>query len=278
MPSRSAVAVWLNGRPDGGALALSRGLHYGDGVFRTCLIYFGQVIDIKEQIEKLHSDARRLGIDGGSVAELRREALAAARGRSRAVLKLLLLRAGSERGYRTTAAVADRLVCVFPAPVYAAASWQAGITLYRTAFRLAPQPRLAGIKHLNRLEQVVASANWRAGADEGLVEDEQGRPLSGTRSNLFWVAGGVIRTPALDRCGVAGRMRERVIEAARDLGHRCRVAPGSWRDLQRAEEVFVTNSLVGVWPVRALGAKRWRAPGPLTRRLMDHLDHPRLVA
>lgn len=279
MPSRSALAVWLNGRRDGGPLALSRGLHYGDGVFRTCLIYFGQVIDIKGQIEKLSEDARRLGIVSGSLAALRAEAAGAARGRTRAVLKMVLARGGSDRGYRARApAAADRLVCVFPAPVHARATWESGITLYRTSFRLAAQPALAGIKHLNRLEQVLASAHWSGRADEGLVEDDQGRPLSGTRSNLFWVKDGVVRTPALERCGVAGRMRERVLAAADDLGHARRVAAGTWRDLERADEVFVTNSLVGVWPVRALGRHRWKAPGPLTRRLMDAIDHPRLVA
>jgi len=273
----ASVAVLLNGRPEKAPLALHRALHYGDGVFRTCLIYSGQVIDIKEQTNKLAADALRLGLSIRGLASLRREAAALAEGKPRAVLKMLLLRSGAERGYRAAGRAADRMLCRLPAPAFPARWWEQGITLFRTSFRLAAQPALAGIKHLNRLEQVLASRDWPAGAGEGVVEDEQGRPLGGTRTNLFWVKDGVLRTPALDRCGVAGRMRDRVLDAAGGLGHAFRVEAGGWSELEEADEVFVTNSLIGIWPVRALDKRRWTA-GPLTRRLMDKLDHPRLTA
>ncbi|MBI3171341.1 MAG: aminotransferase class IV, partial [Hydrocarboniphaga effusa] len=135
---------------------------------------------------------------------------------------------------------------------------------------------LAGVKHLNRLEQILASREWEPGADEGLLADDQNRPVSGTRGNLFWVGQGALRTSALDRCGVAGLMRGKVLQAAAALGLPYTVAEGSWNELESADEVFVTNSLIGLWPVRAMGDKSWAAPGPVTRRLMEAIKHPQL--
>ena len=270
-------ALLLNGAATADGLAWSRGLHYGDGVFRTCLIYSSQIIDIDEQIEKLSGDARQLGLQPPAARVLAREAARLAKGCSRAVLKVLLMRSDVGRGYRSAVAACDRLLCRSAAPQYPAAAWERGIRAVRTDFHLAAQPELAGIKHLNRLEQVLASRKWPDGADEIIVADAEGLPLSGTRSNLFWVAGGVLRTPALDRCGVAGRMRDRVLAAAGAQSVPARIAAGTWAELEKADEAFVTNSLVGIWPLASMGSRRWKAPGPVTRRLMEQLRHPRLV-
>lgn len=270
----SAVAVF-NGATSAG-LAHHRGLHYGDGVFRTCLIYNSHIIDSEEQYEKVTRDAAALGLVADGAA-LRREAQALAAGQSRGVLKLMLLRAGGQRGYRSAESRADRLLCRYPLPELPASTWTQGVRVFRSAFQLAAQPALAGIKHLNRLEQVLASRAWPDGADEGLLSDDQGRPLSGTRSNLFWVTPEGLRTPRLDRCGVAGLMREKVLAAARALGIPVTIAPGSWKELEGAGEAFLTNSVIGIWPVAALDTRHWEAPGPVTRRLMDQLRHPVLA-
>lgn len=271
-------AALFNGSAAGAELAWSRGLHFGDGVFRTCLIYDSQVIDIAMQIDKVTSDARRLGLDPPAAPLLSAEAAMLARGTGHGLLKILLTRGGGERGYRARLAGADRLLCRYPATAHPASHWGRGIRAIRSDFRLAAQPALAGIKHLNRLEQVLASRGWPAGVDEALVGDADGRPLCGTRTNLFWVRGGVLRTPALDRCGVAGLMRDKVLAAAAALGVPAQVAPGSWAELQAAEEAFVTNSVIGIWPLASLDARAWRAPGPVTRRLDGQLRHPRLAA
>lgn len=270
----SAVALF-NGAPEAG-LAHHRSLHYGDGVFRTCLIYNSHLIDKEEQYEKITRDAAALGLAADGAA-LRREAQTLAEGQPRAVLKLMLLRAGGQRGYRSAETRADRLLCRYPMPELPAAAWTRGVRVFRSPLQLAAQPALAGIKHLNRLEQVLASRGWPDGADEGVLGDDQGRPLSGTRSNLFWVTQEGLRTPRLDRCGVAGLMREKVLAAARMLDIPATIAPGSWAELEGAHEVFLTNSLIGIWPVAAMDGRRWDAPGPVTRRLMDHLRHPVLA-
>ena len=268
------VAARLNGARVTGALAFHRGLAYGDGVFRTCLIYGSYISDLEKQLKVLSRDARRLGLRTDLQA-LKRESTTLAAGQRRAVLKILLLRAGGERGYRAQETRADRLLLRFPAPAFPESTWTRGIKSTRSSFRLADQPALAGIKHLNRLEQVLASRKWQG--DEAIVCDALGRPHCGTRSNVFWVRGGVLRTPALDRSGVAGFMRGKVLALAKTLRVPTNIGPGSWKELERADEAFVTNSLIGIWPLARLDARRWPGPGPVTRELMQRLDHPRLV-
>ncbi len=258
-------------------LTRHRGLNYGDGVFRTCLIYASHVIDLEQQCDVANQDAARLGLAGVSVATLVREAAGLAAGQERGVLKIMLMRGGPGRGYRGGDATTDRLLSREAAPHYRAAAWDRGVTAFRSSFRLAAQPALAGIKHLNRLEQVLASRPWEEGADEALLGDDTGRPLCGTRTNLFWLSGGVLRTPALERCGVSGWMRRKVIGLAGTARLETRVQPGDWDELLAAEEAFLTNSLIGIWPLARLGERRWAAPGPVTRELMQRLAHPRWV-
>jgi 4-amino-4-deoxychorismate lyase len=270
-------AIRFNGEATEPALAFHRGFTYGDGVFRTCLIYESHVIDIERQVDKAVADAKQLGIAGASRELLALEARALAAGQARAVLKILLLRAGGERGYRSSGTQADRLLCRYDAPAFPAAHWEQGVRVARSPFRLAAQPALAGIKHLNRLEQVLAARALPADVAEGLVGDDAGAPLSGTRTNLFWVSAGILRTPSLERCGVAGAMRDKVLESAATSAIPVRIGPGSWEELDGAAEAFVTNSVIGMWPIAGCGATQWRAPGPVTRQLLEHLRHPRLV-
>lgn len=266
---------------NGGAvpdLSAHRGLNYGDGVFRTCLIYRSQTVDLMEHCNILNDDGARIGLAPVSVTEVAADAARLAAGRDRAVLKIVLMRADPGRGYRAASDAADRLVRAYPVPAYQAGAWNEGVTAFRSTFRLAPQPALAGIKHLNRLEQVMASRDWEEGADEALLGDHRDRPVCGTRTNLFWVRDGEIHTPALLRCGVSGFMRRRVLALANEAGIGARIRDDArWDELDSADEVFLTNSLVGIWPLARLGGRRWAAHRPVTRRLMELLAHPRWV-
>lgn len=272
-----APVVLLNGAPATAQAWLSRALHYGDGVFRTCLIYNSQLIDAEQQLETLRRDAETLGLDCPEDSRLLSEIKQLTQACDTGVLKILLVRAGQGRGYRPASGVVDGVLIRYPAPRFAASSWTSGIRAFRCALRLADQPRLAGVKHLNRLEQVLASAQWVEDADEGILCDRVGRPIGGIRSNLFWVKDGALYTPALDHCGVAGMMRSKVMALAGKAGIECKIGAWRWRELQMADEVFVTNSLIGIWPVRELERRRLVAPGPVTARLTAALGHPRLV-
>jgi 4-amino-4-deoxychorismate lyase len=133
------------------------------------------------------------------------------------------------------------------------------------ALRLGEQPALAGIKHVSRLEQVLARAEWNdAAIGEGLLCDTHGRVISATAANLFAVLGGRLVTPALDHCGVAGVARAEVL-AQRD----CEVRDLTMAELMRADEVFLTNSVRGIVPVAALDDRHWEV-GATTRALLAH--------
>jgi 4-amino-4-deoxychorismate lyase len=118
---------------------------------------------------------------------------------------------------------------------------------------ISANPVLAGIKHLNRLEQVLARAEWQdPEIAEGLMTDADGRVVEGTMSNLFVVSAEGLSTPPVDRSGVAGVMRGLVLDLAVQLGLPVRVCEIRRSDLQRADVLFLTNSLIGLWPVRQL--------------------------
>jgi len=136
---------------------------------------------------------------------------------------------------------------------------------------LGLNPRLAGLKHLNRLEQVLASAEWNDPAiAEGLMSSVDGRIICATAANVFLVRDGVLVTPATRDCGVAGVMRGVVLAAARELAITTEVTDVRAEDLERADEVFLTNAITGVRPVgEILGVRRYAAPGEVTRALLD---------
>lgn len=132
---------------------------------------------------------------------------------------------------------------------------------------MSRQPLLAGLKHLNRLEQVLARAEWQDTEHaEGLMLDQAGRVIEGVFSNLFLVRDGVLITADLKRCGVAGVMRAELLFQAVSLGISTQITDIPLEQLQWADEVFVCNSVYGIWPVRAYAALHWPV-GPLTRKL-----------
>ena len=268
------AASWWNGVRDAAPSPLSRGLHYGDGVFRTMLLHDRNVIDLDIQLDKLGADATALGLR--MPPTLRSEIESAVDGIEHGVVKLLLLRAGASRGYRPGTDEADRLLIRYPRPAFPEQNARGGIAAIRSPVMMATQPQLAGIKHLNRLEQVLASRSWRDGIDEAILGDDRGAPVCGTRSNLFWVARGVLTTPALNRCGVAGVMRAKILALASRRNLEVQIASQPWSALIAADEVFVCNSLIGIWPLRALDDRVWPAPGPVTADLMRALAHPTL--
>jgi 4-amino-4-deoxychorismate lyase len=137
---------------------------------------------------------------------------------------------------------------------------------------LGTQTALAGIKHLNRLENVLARSEWDGDAyAEGLVCDEGGLAISGTMSNLFIFEDQRLCTPDLGRCGVAGLTRELVLEQAGRDGVPCSVEDLPLERVLSADEVFFVNSLIGVWPVRML-ADRTYAPALRAREVSRSLE------
>jgi 4-amino-4-deoxychorismate lyase len=138
--------------------------------------------------------------------------------------------------------------------------------------RLGQNPALAGMKHLNRLEQVLACSEWSdPTVGEGLMLSMDGRMISGTATNLFLVRDDRLETPDIRDCGVAGVMRQVILRAARDLGIACVERDMGLEALVTASEVFLTNAVAGIRPVRTLiGHSEWPL-GTVTRRLLERL-------
>ncbi len=158
-----------------------------------------------------------------------------------------------------------------PLPAYPKRYWQEGVRLHLCRLRLGRQPLLAGIKHCNRLEYVLARSEWQdADIPEGLLCDSEGHVIEGVVSNTFAVAGGELLTPQLEECGVAGVMQARVRKIAEHAGLVVRQERFPLETWLEADEVFMTNSLIGIWPVTAIGHKRL-SQGPVTRRLRGSL-------
>jgi 4-amino-4-deoxychorismate lyase len=192
----------------------------------------------------------------------------------RAVIKVLITAGEAvSRGYaRSGRERATRITIRYPWPDDEPARLQDGVMVRTVTLRLGENPRLAGLKHCNRLEQILARSEIAADASlaDGIVYSSSGNLVSGTASNVFLVREGCLLTPRIDQCGVAGVMRRVVLREARQTGvptRECELRPP---DVQQAEEVFLTNALIGIRPVRKLD-DRDLTPGPVTRHLQSVL-------
>lgn len=252
---------------DGGAgrpvPAHDRGLNYGDGLFETIRFVAGHAPLWRLHMARLRNGCRRLRLPPPDARTLEGEAARLAGGRD-CIIKLVVTR-GDGRGYAPGDG-ARRVLSRHPVPAMPARAWRDGVRLRWCRLRLSTQPLLAGLKHLNRLENVLARGEWRdARIHEGLLCDQDGHVVCATTANLFIVRDGVLLTPRLDRCGVAGVARAWILRQAR------RRLPVVECDLDRdavlmADEVFICNAVRGIVPVAGVGNRRYRV-GPVTRSL-----------
>ncbi|WP_183630162.1 aminodeoxychorismate lyase [Pseudomonas sp. AS2.8] len=263
---------WLNGQPLDPGLQRDRGLAYGDGLFETIAVRRGQPRLLERHLQRLATGCQRLRIPC-DIAQLDAEIRAYAALLGEGVAKLLLTRGDGLRGYAPPAEPAvRRLLLGSPAPAYPPAHAAEGVTLYPCTTRLATQPLLAGLKHLNRLEQVLARGEWTSSDyAEGLMLDQDGRPIEGVFSNLFLVCAGRLLTPVLDRCGVAGVLRGLLLDLVAQAGIPSEIRSLTLDDLLGADEVFLCNSQYGIWPVRRYAAANWSV-GPVTRKLQGSIN------
>ncbi|QTR49212.1 aminodeoxychorismate lyase [Candidatus Thiothrix anitrata] len=251
--------IWVNGVFSDTLPITDRGLLYGDGVWETLAILDGRPLRLNWHLERLQQGLQALAIPSPDMTQWLTEILKACRGRDSAVLKLIVTRGQGMRGYNPRDCCnPTRIVQVTPRNTYPASYVQQGIRLALCETRLAQQPRLAGFKHLNRLEQVLARAEFDSDFQEGLVRDTAGNVIEGTMSNVFLIqADSSVVTPALSQCGVAGVMRRVVLQALHEWGIPCRIGSLSLDDMHSSQAIFMTNSLIGIWPVREFMGKTY---------------------
>lgn len=264
MASGTGDLCLVNGQPAGQIPVGDRGLAYGDGLFETIRVAQGRLTLAEYHFARLVRDATRLRIPI-DVACLAIEASELASQLGEGLIKLIITRGAGERGYAPTDGPATRIMLSSPLPQYPAERQEQGVMLYPCTTRLALQPALAGMKHLNRLEQVLARAEWQAPFGEGLVCDMQGKPVECTMSNLFVRSKGVWVTPELDQCGVRGVMRDYLVAALAGQGEPVEQRALELPELLDSEELFCCNSVFGVWPVAGFMDRTW-VPGSFTRQ------------
>ena len=265
--------ILVNGVKEALIQVADRGLNYGDGVFRTMVMHNGHVHNWQRHYAKLTADCARLGIICPAIDVFEEDITQISVNETVCVVKIIVTRGISGRGYGAlNNAAPTRAVVSSVRPRYAAEYLTAGVVARLCSLRLARQPLLAGIKHLNRLEQVMARSEWdNSDIAEGLLLDESGHVISGTMSNLFIICGRQLYTPDLTYSGIAGVTRDRIIDLAGSLSLKVQVKELSLVEVLAANEVLLCNSVIGVWQVRQLGDKIWQngRVTPLVRALLE---------
>lgn len=266
------MTVLVNGTVDAGLDPYDRGLAYGDGVFRTLRIRAGHILNWQRHYAKLKADSLALGLTCPSEETLRDDLQILQQADVDCIAKVIITR-GPGRGYAPPQpAQINRVVLATPLPIYPQENLSAGVRMILCETRLASQPRLAGIKHLNRLENVLARAEWQdPEIAEGLMLDMHGNVIEGTYTNVFMLLDGVLYTPALRRCGVAGVERERILELSNELNLKLAVQDLPLHYFIQADEILLCNSLIGVWQVSSFLTQIWEQ-GKLTSVVRQLLD------
>lgn len=267
---RRMIACLVNGELSKYVHATSRGLAYGDGLFETLLVNGGRPRRWQAHMDRLGGGCERLGLVMPPQSILLREVQTVSAGLTDAVVKIVLARGGQARGYVPPAdAACTRVVSSHHLPNDMGAQAESGLRARTCSLRLSIQPALGGIKHLNRLEQVLASAELReTGEDEGILLNQEDYVISAVSANIFLVAEDQLLTPRLDRCGVRGVVRQQILTAFGPRCQRRRITPDM---LQEADEVFICNAVRGVVPLREIDGRPC-AVGPVTRELQSWLQ------
>jgi len=256
---------------------MDRGLAYGDGLFETCKLQNGALGLWRYHSDRLLAGCHKLGIPLSlPLLEAQLAEVIPASKTSDAVVKITVTRGQGGRGYKwPDPAQPNIIIGVYPAAAYPAENILDGVRVHLCKLRLGHNPALAGLKHLNRLEQVLARAEWDEDSiAEGLLLDSNSNLVEAVFSNIFLVKNNQLLTPDLSLAGVSGVMRRYILEeVAPALAINTHVAQLSLDDLYAADEIFLCNSLYGIWPVREILADQilQKNPGPITRLLQDQL-------
>jgi len=263
----------VNGKHSNLISIRDRGLLYGDGVFRTLRAVGGIALHWSLHYQKLQHDCAALGIDCPEFELLTLELGGLLELYPDGVIKIIVTRGEGTRGYAPPIVSEPTHVWdISPLPYHLESFKKYGIKARLCQLRLSHQPRLAGIKHLNRLENVLAANEWDdANIAEGLLMDVVGNVIEATRSNLFVVAQGKLITPDLSRCGVAGVQRDRVMAWAKRHNMPLQVRDVSMTEALQADELFLVNSIIGLWPLSELEDSGW-ADFPITKKISKNLE------
>ncbi len=236
-----------------------RGLHYGDGVFETIAIKQKHPRFLAAHLDRLMRGCSALSIPLPDPDVFESEiALLANTVADKAILKIIMTRGSGGRGYRPeTSPHATRILALYPWGDHIEAYRKTGIQLMHCNTQLAHHAQLAGLKHLNRLEQVLASAELADDVQEGLMQDKNGLIIDGTMSNVFIISGDeTVKTPRLEQCGIQGIMRNKLFNWLNDKDINTVESDIYIDDILQAKSIVMTNAIIGLWPVNTLKTRQ----------------------
>lgn len=244
------MPVLVNGEFQSVLSTADRGLAYGDGLFETIAVHEGRAPLLDFHLDRLTRSCQRLALQSPAL-DLLDEELNRLAARDSCVVKITITRGENERGYRIPSEPKPptRIMQRFELPKYPQSYQTEGVHVRLCDYRLPINPVLAGIKHLNRLDQVMARSEWEDEYQEGVMLDTQDRVVEGTMSNLFICKELTVSTPSLTYAGVNGVMREYILQYFKQQGIECEVRPMGLDDLKNADSMFLCNSVIGVWPI-----------------------------
>ena len=276
-----AIKNLINGKFVDELAAHDRGLHYGDGLFETITVENMQLLCWDEHLKRLERGCIKLNIAVPDKNLLKNEVSALINTESQGVIKIIISRGQGGRGYKILENIAPtRIISLYPWPNYYNENLSSGVKTRICKYRYAKNPFLAGIKHLNRLEQILARSEWNDNSiAEGIVMDSENYIIEGTMSNIFCIIGKTLYTPDLSACGIEGIVRGKIIELASNLKFNVEIKKMSLGFLMNAEEIFMCNSIIGVWPVNIIDETKFskhKKTQNITKTLQEYNSIPKL--
>lgn len=274
----SPLHVAINGVPHVSLSVFNRALHYGDGLFETLRVVKGKPIALALHLKRLRRGAELLQFSQQAVSSLPSELAHFCHGRETGTLKIILTRNAEQRGYRIPAEFdSQRLLFWYPENnSLSEEHYRVGVSVCRCNTLLPNGGQLAGVKSLNRLPQVLARSEWSDDSIyEGMMFNDQDEVIEGTQSNLFLVIEDKIFTPKVDCFGIEGLMRQQILSQLKRWQVPVVIASLKEPDIHKATAMFLTNSLIGILPVRRY-QQSYFSFHPVMQRLQSHY-HPQMA-
>lgn len=258
----------VNGKQSDTVAIMDRGFQYGDGLFETIEVRQNTPIFLERHLHRLNTDSQRLHLPKLDLDLIRTEISQLCQNAGNAVLKIIITRGTGGRGYRQPEKIEPtRILSLHPFPDYPKSFYTDGIVTRICNTKLGLNPTLAGIKHLNRLEQILARAEWHdSDIHEGIMLDFNNCVIEGTMTNLFYAKNGELFTASLKNCGIAGILRSWILENMTVTQHDFYL-----ENLLQADEIFVCNSVMGICGVRQIEQQSFSI-GEITPKLQFMLE------
>ena len=261
-----------NGEPVKSEFASDRSQLYGDGVFTTILFQDHQALYLDKHLERLSNDSSSLMIKNLSMDTIKAQFHSATKTLKEGIVRISISRSSGGRGYLCIDAEPVIWITINELPVHIKTLRIDGVNLRYCEQRLSQNPSLAGIKHCNRLEQVLARNEWQDEYHEGLMFDFNDQLIEGTMSNVFMIKADTLFTANLELSGVDGIIRREVINIAKQYNIPIEIAHYTKSDLEDADAVFITNSVIGIWPVNSVETLMFKQHA-MIERLQNKLKH-----